>query len=63
VTPLRVKDYQLYLLIRCSLLHLNCVILIIVPLFLAGKIKFNDLVLRECGRGQLQAQDGKLGEE
>jgi len=63
VTPLRTKDQQSYSLIRCSFLHLNCVILIIVPLFLASKIKLYRLVLGKCRGGQLQAQDGKLGEE
>jgi hypothetical protein len=63
VTPLRTKDWRSYLLIRRTFFHLNCVFLIIVPLFLAGKIKLNRLVLRKCRRGQLQAQDGKLREE
>lgn len=62
MTPVRTKYYQSYSLIRCPFLHLNWVNLIVVPLFLASKIKLNRLALRKCRRGQLQAQDGKLGE-
>jgi hypothetical protein len=62
VTPPRAKDWQTYLLVRCSFLHLNGVALIILSLFLAGKIKLDRPPLRKCRRGQLQAQDGKLNE-
>lgn len=62
MTLLRVKHYEAYSLVWCSFLHLNRVILVILSLGFTSEIKFDRPPFRQSGRGQLQAQDGKLCE-